>query len=101
VHVVLGGIPYPAKILPDDVILPLPDSLADTPFAHLADRETAVVTENVGDPRSDPWDHGLATGYIAQGTPIPVKFSGDYHPSTGLRCLVPVDPTTGELTSGS
>jgi hypothetical protein len=83
-HLVLGGIPYSAKLTADRVRV------------VGIEREAVVMviaTEDVGDPRSE--STGTATAFVPKGALIPAVDSGERHPTTGLRCFVPTDPTTG------
>jgi hypothetical protein len=77
VHIVLGGVPYPAKILTIPVAPP-PDGC-----------EVAILLEDIGDPRLTSADP--ATAFFSRGLPIVVRDSGEQHPSTGRRMLVPVE----------
>lgn len=93
VFVALGGVPFPAKMLPLDA----PDGLmvAPPPGVEVVDGiEVAVATEDIGDPRHE--GGGTATAFVPRGGSIVVKHFGERHEATGRRVVVPVDPLTGE-----
>jgi hypothetical protein len=83
VYILLGGVPFPAKILQSD----LPN---EGGFVM----EVAVLTEDVGDPRSD--GEGTATAFLPAGHAVVVRHFGEIHETTGNRILIPVHIQTGE-----
>ncbi len=86
VHLLLGGIPYPARAI----------AMSSGPGAVPigVKLEAVVLTESVGDPRSESGNP--ADAYLPAGQVVVVRDFGERHPTTGRRVVVPVHPGTGE-----